>query len=121
MNAEPRAALQNLIAAFERHLEACSVRRGEHDPNVEAARDALADAFDIYDEALMQTYNEDTPFEYYSEDEFDEDDDFDDDLFDEPDDSDDDEDDIEEVDLDALDDVDDDLDEEPTVPGKRRR
>ena len=46
MNADPRAALEALTLAFERHLEACSARRGDDDPAVIAASDALADAFE---------------------------------------------------------------------------
>ena len=49
MNADPRAALEALTLAFERHLEACSARRGDDDPAVIAASDALADAFETYD------------------------------------------------------------------------
>lgn len=86
MNAEPRAALEKLTSALERHLEACSARRGESDPAVVAAYFELADAFEAYDDALMDAYNEVTPLEVYSEEEFDEDDDELDDDFDEDDD-----------------------------------
>lgn len=86
MNAEPRAALEKLTSALERHLEACSARRGESDPAVVAAYFELADAFEAYDDALMDAYNEVTPLEVYSEEEFDEDDDEFDDEFDEDDD-----------------------------------
>ena len=79
MTAEPRAALEALTSAFERHLEACSARRGDDDPAVVAAYQALADAFENYDDALMDAYNEVTPLEVYSEEDFDEDDDLDDD------------------------------------------
>lgn len=92
MTADPRAALQTLTSAFERHLEACSGRRGENDPAVVAAYQALADAFEDYDDALMDAYNEVTPLEVYAEEDFDEDDedDVDDDEYDDEDDSDDD-------------------------------
>ena len=43
---DPRPALNQLIAAFERHLEASSQRRGEDDPTVVAAYEDLADAFE---------------------------------------------------------------------------
>lgn len=79
MNADPRAALETLTAAFERHLEACTGRRGENDPAVVAAYNALADAFETYDDALMDAFNEVTPLEVYAEEELD-DDDLDDDL-----------------------------------------
>jgi len=80
MNADPRAALANLTAAFERHLEASASRRGENDPTVVAAYQAVADAFDLYDDALLEAYGEVTPLEIYSgDDDGDEDDDDDDD------------------------------------------
>ena len=77
MTAEPRAALEALTSAFERHLEVCSARRGDDDPAVVAAYQALADTFENYDDALMDAYNEVTPLEVYSEEDFDEDDDLD--------------------------------------------
>ncbi|WP_265446553.1 hypothetical protein [Flexivirga meconopsidis] len=94
MTADPRAALTALVGAFERHLEAAASRRGENDPTVVAAYRDLADAFENYDDALMDTYGEVTPLEVYSgdEDDFedDEDDDLEPDLLDEDDDLDDD-------------------------------
>lgn len=73
MSAEPRAALNALIAALERHLEACASKRGEDDPSVVAASDDLADAFEAYDDALLDRYNEMTPLEIYGEDDEDDD------------------------------------------------
>jgi hypothetical protein len=78
MNADPRAALANLTAALERHLEASASRRGENDPTVVAAYQAVADAFDLYDDALLESYGEVTPLEIYSGEEDDDDDDDDD-------------------------------------------
>ena len=93
MTADPRAALTVLVAAFERHLEACSVARGADDPVVASAADALADAFESYDEALLSAYGELTPLEVYGEDDdSDDDEDEDDDLDDEADDDEDDDD-----------------------------
>ncbi|PWJ25167.1 hypothetical protein ATK17_1279 [Branchiibius hedensis] len=92
MATDPRVALAAFVAALERHFEVVAARRGEQDPAVEAAYQSLAEAFDEYDRALMDTYGEVTPFEIY-------DDEDDDDL--------DDEDDIEELD-EELDDADDD-------------
>jgi hypothetical protein len=66
MNADPRAALANLTASLERHLEASASRRGENDPTVVAAYQAVADAFDQYDDALLEAYGEVTPLEIYS-------------------------------------------------------
>ena len=99
MSADPRAALAVLTAALERHLEACAYKHGENDPAVIIAADALADAFDSYDEALLEAYGEVTPLEIYDGDD-DDDDDYDDD---------DGEDDFDEDDLDP--DSDDDFDD----------
>jgi hypothetical protein len=75
MNADPRAALANLTASLERHLEASASRGGENDPTVVAAYQAVADAFDQYDDALLEAYGEVTPLEIYSgEDDVDDDD-----------------------------------------------
>lgn len=79
MTAEPRAALSALVSALERHLEAAASRRGENDPTVVAAYRDLADAFEDYDDSLMDTYGEVTPLEVYAgDDEPDEDDDLED-------------------------------------------
>jgi len=78
MTADPRAALAILTASLERHLEACSSRRGENDPTVVAAYQDVADAFDLYDDALLEAFGEVTPLVIYNGDE-DEDDELDDD------------------------------------------
>lgn len=70
---DPRAALTALIAALERHLEACASRRGDDDPVVLAAYDDLADAFETYDGALYDTYGEMTPLDVYNADDDDND------------------------------------------------
>lgn len=75
MNADPRAALATLTASLERHLEASASRRGENDPTVVAAYQAVAEAFDLYDDALLEAYGEVTPLEIYSGDEEDDDED----------------------------------------------
>lgn len=92
--ADPRAALAALTAALERHLEACAQRRGEDDPAVVAAYDDLADAFEEYDDALLEAYGEMTPLDVYAgpDEDDDEDDDDEDDDEDESDDEDEDED-----------------------------
>ena len=81
MSADPRAALNQLVSAFERHLEASSTRHGDDDPTVVAAYEDLADAFEAYDGALYDAYGEMTPLDIYTgdDDEGDEDDDSDDD------------------------------------------
>jgi hypothetical protein len=103
MTTAPRDALDRLVAALEAHFEAVTRRTGEADPAVNAAYQTLADAFETYDDALYDTYDEVTPFVLV--DEADDEDD-DDDLEDDDDDLDDDEDD-EDDGLDDLDDLDD--------------
>jgi hypothetical protein len=66
MTNDPRAALANLAATLERHLEASAQRRGENDPTVVAAYQDVADAFEQYDDALLEAYGEVTPLEIYS-------------------------------------------------------
>lgn len=81
MTTDPRAALETLTAAFERHLEACASRRGDNDPTVVAAYQELAEAFELYDEALDEAYDEVTPLAVYDTDvdDFDDEDDDEDD------------------------------------------
>ena len=79
MSADPRAALNQLVAAFERHLEASSTRHGDDDPSVVAAYEDLADAFEAYDGALYDAYGEMTPLDIYTGDDGPDDDDDDDD------------------------------------------
>ncbi|TQK75764.1 primosomal protein [Rarobacter incanus] len=62
MTVDPRAALDRLIAAFEAHYNAVAARRGDNDQSVDNAYYVLADAFDVYDEALGMVYGEATPF-----------------------------------------------------------
>jgi hypothetical protein len=74
MTVDPRAALDRLVAALEAHHHAISSRRGEDDPAVDDAYDVLADAFEVYDDALSAVYGESTPFDLADDDEDDEDD-----------------------------------------------
>jgi hypothetical protein len=67
MSTDPRAALDRLVAALEAHLVAAQQRRGERDAAVEAAYRRLADAFETYDEALYDAYDEITPFVLYDD------------------------------------------------------
>ncbi|MFF0990732.1 primosomal protein [Kocuria nitroreducens] len=78
MSNDPRAALQALVSAFEEHLVAASNRRSDDDPAVDGAYIAIADAFDAYEEALYDAYDEVTPLTVFAEDESDDDDDDDD-------------------------------------------
>ncbi|HET7781462.1 MULTISPECIES: hypothetical protein [Pseudarthrobacter] len=80
MSIDPRVALQSLTTALEEHLIAASNRRGDGDPSVEAAFFAVADAFEVYEDALYEAYNEVTPLQVFDdEDEEDEESDVDDD------------------------------------------
>lgn len=76
MTADPRAALALLVSALERHLEVATTRRDPDDPGVIAAAEALAEAFDDYDEILFAATEVATPLAVYGdEDDFDDDDD----------------------------------------------
>lgn len=61
MTTDPRAALDRLIAALEAHFDAVTNRRAEDDPRIEDTYDLLADAFEVYDDALSSHYNEFLP------------------------------------------------------------
>jgi hypothetical protein len=63
MAQEPRFALQQFIAALERHHEAAAMRRGEDDPAVQNAYEVLKNAFLDYEEALESSFGEWLPFE----------------------------------------------------------
>lgn len=88
MTTDPRAALTTLVTALERHLEAAATRHGENDPVVAAAYRQVAEAFEDYDDALLDAFDEVTPLEVFrgDEDDDDSDDGGDDEEFDEPDD-----------------------------------
>ena len=101
MTVDPRAALDRLIAALEAHYTAVASPHGEDDPAVDDAYDILADAFEVYDDALGTVHGEATPF-YLAEEDDDEDD------------EDEDDDEVDEDDYDA-----DDLADEPTGLGTR--
>ncbi|WP_273651283.1 primosomal protein [Cellulomonas fimi] len=74
MTVDPRAALDRLIAALEAHYNAVVSRKGEDDPAVDDAYDVLADAFEVYDDALGTVHGEATPFYLAEEEDEDEDD-----------------------------------------------
>ncbi|MDR3107716.1 MAG: hypothetical protein LBU05_05920 [Bifidobacteriaceae bacterium] len=69
MNAEPRTALERLIAALERHFEAAATGRGDEDPAYLAAYRQLIEAFEAYDDALYDAYGIDAAFLVYDDDE----------------------------------------------------
>ncbi len=118
MTVDPRAALDRLIAALEAHYMAVVARTDPDDPGVDDAYDVLADAFEVYDDALGTVHGEATPFYLGEEDDSDDDDVDEDDLDDGLDDDgldldgDDDSDDDEEDDDDDEDDEDEDEDED---------
>ena len=62
MTVDPRAALDRFVAALEAHYHAVAGRRGDDDPAVDDAYDVLADAFEVYDDALATVHGEATPF-----------------------------------------------------------
>lgn len=73
MTVDPRAALDRFVAALEAHYHAVSSRRAEQDPAVDDAYDVLADAFDVYAEALGRAHNEALPFDITDDDDDDDD------------------------------------------------
>lgn len=75
MTVDPRAALDRFVAALEAHFAAVASRRGDEDSSVDDAYDVLADALDVYDEALGNTYGEALPFVLADDDDEDDDDD----------------------------------------------
>jgi len=75
MTVDPRAALDRLVAALEAHYHAVSSRRSEDDPAVDDAYDVLADAFEVYDDALSTVYDESTPFDLTDDDDEDDEED----------------------------------------------
>lgn len=79
MTADPRAALDRLIAALEAHFDAIASRRSDDDPRVDDAYDVVADAFDVYEDALAQVHGEVLPFVLEEDDDEDDDDDDEDD------------------------------------------
>ncbi|WP_230402022.1 primosomal protein [Sanguibacter suaedae] len=78
MTVDPRAALDRFVAALEAHYTAIVNRRDDEDPAVDDAYYVLADAFEVYDEALGTVHSEATPF-YLGDEDDDEDDEDDDD------------------------------------------
>lgn len=114
MSLEPDVALEEFLSAIREHYAAAAHRSSDEDPRVEATYMALAEAFDVYEDALYRTFEEVTPFELFDDQEDakadlgddDDDDDFDDDFDDDDDDYDEDDDD---------DDFGDDYDDEVTV------
>ena len=68
MTVDPRSALEQLVAALERHYEAANASRDPDHPMVMAAAQDLAEAFDDYDEALYEATEVATPLAIYGDD-----------------------------------------------------
>lgn len=62
MSIEPSYALQQLISRLEQHLSVVSQSRGSGDAAVDATFGSLADAFEVYEDALYEQYSELLPF-----------------------------------------------------------
>ena len=90
MSIDPRTEFTRLLDALEAHLTAVVNRTGEHDSAVDEAYVEIANAFEAYEDALFEAYNEVTPLSVYGDE---------------------DEDDLEEI-LDDEDDIDDDIEYE---------
>ena len=82
MTVNAREALRHLVAALEAHLEAVEQRRSAADAAVDDAFDAVAAAFERYDEALDAEHGESLPLLIDDGDDDDDDDDFDEDALD---------------------------------------
>lgn len=74
MSNNPRAALAVLTSALEEHLNAIVNRRADFDPAVDNAYVAVANAFERYEDALFEEFEEVTPLEVFLEDDEDEED-----------------------------------------------
>ncbi len=79
MTGNARESLRLLIAAFEEHLEAVASRKSAADAAVDDAYEALAEAFETYEEALDVEFAESLPLIIDDSDDFDDDDDEEDD------------------------------------------
>ncbi|GIG39493.1 primosomal protein [Cellulomonas phragmiteti] len=86
MTVDPRAALDRLVAALEAHYAAVVSKDDDDDPAVDDAYDVLADAFEVYDDALGTAHGEATPFYLAEEDDDEDDEDLDEDDLDDEDD-----------------------------------
>lgn len=67
MSTDPREALDAFLEAVREHFAASAHRSGDTDPRVEAAYMALADAFEIYEDAIYTAFDEVTPFELFDD------------------------------------------------------
>jgi hypothetical protein len=88
MESDAREALRHLTTALELHLDAVVARRSPEDAAVDDAYEALAEAFERYEEVLDVEYAEGLPLVLEGEDDVDDDDDDSDDENDDEDDDD---------------------------------
>jgi uncharacterized iron-regulated protein len=61
MNEDSALALRQLVAALERHLDACTTKRPGSDQEIQEAYDQVANAFEKYEDLLESTYGEYLP------------------------------------------------------------
>lgn len=111
MSKDPRHALDNLIAALERHLEVAVSLEGEVEDSevLVDAENKLRDAFFTYDDTLFTKTGAELPFDILDDEDLDDDsdeDDLDEDDLDDEDDFDDEDDDEDYLDEDDLEDFD---------------
>ena len=67
MHQGPQVALQKLLGALERHLDAILTRREGEDPGIEQAYMQVEDAFLGYEESLSASFDEFLPIELAEE------------------------------------------------------
>ena len=72
MSTDPRVALSVLISCLEEHLAAVSAKRGAEDAALSSAFLAVADAFEEYEDALYEAYEEFLPLSVVDEEDDDE-------------------------------------------------
>lgn len=78
MSTDPRIALDALVSALQEHYVAATNKRGDDDPVLDAAYNALAETFEAYEDSLFELTGEVTPLDVDEEDD-DDDDSYDDD------------------------------------------
>jgi|UPI0008380AC9 hypothetical protein len=72
MSTDPRVALSILVGCLEEHLAAVATNRGADDAALSSAFLAVADAFEEYEDALYEAYEEFLPLSVVDEDDDDE-------------------------------------------------
>ncbi|GAA5229047.1 hypothetical protein [Paeniglutamicibacter antarcticus] len=68
MSTDPRVALSVLISCLEEHLSAVAAKRGTADASISSAFLAVADAYEEYEDALYESYEEFLPLTVADED-----------------------------------------------------